>query len=325
MNVKLPPIPDLETMMPIIARLDEARANTPCLSGAEPGDLIRHVPGKRAIFHGTLDGRDVVFRLNLTDDHGATRAEWDELQRLWPHMATGDLRTPQPICASPDHGLIVQERITGTPLMALLYSLDKRARAAHLPGAAAWFRKCTAMSEGWRVATPRRWIARAENASAKQPFDQLRQLELQILEQMRRLEPEIAAAPWRTAICHGDFHPNNLVADGTRLTGIDLGASKRLPLLKDVARFAMHMGRRRLRLSGKTCLGVDRACLMAFASALDMSAQERGAVLPFFLGFEALIRVENVRLPAPRITRAEKTYQDLLTDLTRTGAAAPLI
>ncbi len=324
MNAKLPPLPDLDALMQITARLEQARARAPCLSGAEAGDLIRHIPGKRALFHGTLDGRDVVFRLNLTPENGASQAEWAELQRLWPYMATGDLRTPRPICASPEHGIIVLENVTGTPLMALLYTLEPQARSAWMAPAAAWLRKSTAMSEGWRAAAPDGWIARAEAASARQPFAELRALEVQILSQMRRLKPAVTAQPWRTAICHGDFHPNNLIADGRRLTGIDLGGSKRMPLLKDVARFAMHMGRRRLRLSGATCLGVDRSCLKAFADVLNMSAQERGAVLPFFLAFEALIRVEHTRLPAARIKRAERMYRGLTRDLDRTDIKATL-
>ncbi len=324
MIARLPPIPDLDAMMEITAQLERARNRKSCLKGAEAGDLIRHVPGKRALFHGTLDGLDVVFRMNLTPQNGASHGEWTELQRLWPYMATGDLRTPRPICASPEDGVIVQENITGTPLMALLYSLEARARSAWMGPAAAWLRKSTAMSEGWRVASPDGWIARAEAASAKQPFDELRALEVRILSQMHRLKPAVTAQPWRTAICHGDFHPNNLIADGRRLTGIDLGGSKRMPLLKDVARFAMHMGRRRLRLSGKICLGVDRGCLIAFAGALNMSAQERGAVLPFFLAFEALIRVENTRLPAARIKRAERMYRALIADLERTDIKATL-
>lgn len=324
MQARLPPIPDLDAMMQITARLEEARAQTPALTNAEAGDLIRHVPGKRALFHGILNGRNVVFRVNLAPDTSACLREWDEMLRLWPYMATGDLRIPEPICASPDGRVIVQERVTGTPLLELLYTLAPQARSAWLAPAGAWLRKSTLMSEGWRPATPNRWIARTETASARQPFAPLRRLEQQILAQMHRLAPALTAEPWRTAICHGDFHPNNLIADGQRLTGVDLGYSQRMPLLKDAARFAMHMGRRRLRLSGETCLGVDRACLLAFGDALQMSAQERGAVMPFFLGFEALIRVENSRLPATRIVRAERMYQGLLADLARTEPGAPL-
>lgn len=306
-------------MMRITARLDAAQASEPRLAALKPGDLIRHVPGKRAILHATLEGRSVLVRLNLTPENGATPREWDELQRLWPYMATGDLRTPEPILAAPETGIIVQEYVSGTPLLDLLNTLDPSTRCAWLPPAAAWLRKSTAMSEGWHDARPEGWIARAETAAQKQPFRELRVLEAGILDEMRRIAPRIATAPWRTAICHGDFHPNNLMADGTRLTGIDLGGSRRMPLLKDAARFAMHMGRRRLTLSGRTQFGVDSACLAAFAEAFGLSAFERTIVLPFFLAFEALIRVETTHLPAARIRRAERTYRALLNDLTGVG------
>ncbi len=325
MTANLPPIPDLSAMMRITAGLSAARAHEPRLAGAEPGDLIRHIPGKRAIFHGQLEGRDVVFRLHLTPENGAARREWDEMQRLWPYMATGDLRVPQPICAAPEAGVIVQELVPGTPLLELLYSLEPPQRMAYLAPAAAWLRASTAMSEGWRAPRPDRWIARAADASAKQPFAQLRALELRILALMERLAPIVASEPWRVAICHGDYHPNNLIASGARLTSIDLGGSQRLPLMKDIARFAVHMGRRRLRLSGTTCLGVDRACTEAFADAFAFSDHERRAVLPFFLAFEALIRVENTALPDSRIKRAEQMYQGLLCDLEKIGTGATLL
>lgn len=307
-------------MMDLAARLEAAR-----IDGLEPGELIRHVPGKRALLHGCYQGRRVVIRLNLTPENGATEKEWAEMQRLWPHMATGDLRIPEPILVAPGAGIILLEHIPGTPLLQLMQSLEPTARCDWLTPAAAWLRKSTAVSEDHDPARPENWIARAEAASAKQPFAQLRALESEILGQMRRLAPMVAATPWRTAICHGDFHPNNLIADGARLTGIDLGGSRRMPLLKDIARFAMHMGRRRVRLSGQICLGVDRACLAAFAATFEMTAVERGAVLPFFLAVEALIRVETRALPDARIRRAERMYRALVQDLAVTSDRMPLI
>jgi hypothetical protein len=300
------------------ARVAAAVRDVPRLAAAEVDDLLRLVPGKRAILRGRLGGRDTVFRLNLAPDDGTTAREWAEMLRLWPVMNTGDLRIPEPICASAAHGIIAQAHVPGTPLLQLFYGSEPQERIARLSPAAAWLRRSTVISEGWQSARPERWIARARRASQTQPFSQLRALELEILEQMQRIAPLVAAAPWRTAICHGDYHPNNLLADGTRLTGIDLGFSQRMPVLKDIARFAMHMGRRRLRLSGRTRFGVDDACLSAFAEAFDLTAAEREATLPFFLGFEALIRVENVRLPQSRILRAEKMYRGLLRDLIRT-------
>jgi hypothetical protein len=316
MSVCLPHIPDIDQMMRITARLTAARSEEPRLAGAEPGDLIRHVSGKRAIFHGQLEGRAVVFRLHLAPEDGAAQREWEEMQRLWPYMAVGDLRIPQPICAAPAMGVVVQEYVPGTPMLELLYSLDAGRRAAYLPPAAAWLRAGTAMTEGWRASRCDSWIARAARATAQQPFAQLRTLEQAILVQMERLAPHIASEPWRVAICHGDYHPNNLIVDGSRLTGIDLGGSQRLPLMKDIARFAMHMGRRRLRLSDRTVLGVDRTCLMAFADAFELSEVERAATL---------IRVENTRLPPARIDRAEKTYRDLLQGLGRCEPGVALI
>lgn len=325
MNEQLPAAPDLDAMTQIRAQLNAAREHMPELASAEPSDLIRHVPGKRAIFHGQMAGRDVVFRLNLTPENGVTQREWAELLRLWPYMATGNLRTPEPICAAPAAGLIVQEHVLGTPLLKLLYEIEPEQRLSWLAPAAAWLRQSTAMSEEMRIPQPDGWITRAARASANQPFPQLRALEVQILEQMQRLAPMITAEPWRVAICHGDYHPNNLIANGARLTGIDLGGSGYLPLMKDIARFAMHMGRRRIRLSGETRLGVDHACLRVFADTFALSEVERAATLPFFLAFEALIRIENTSLPAARIERAEATYRGLLQDLRHIGKKATLI
>ena len=324
MSAKLPPMPDIDVMMRLNARLTAARSEEPRLAQAQPTDLIRDVTGKRAIFRGQLEGRRVIFRVHLKPEGGAAQREWDELNRLWPYMATGDLRVPEPICAAPAAGVTVQQDVPGTPLLQLLYSLDVGQRAAYLAPAAAWLRTSTAMTEGWRMPRTDAWIDRAARASAQQPFAQLRALELRILAQMERLAPLVASEPWRVAVCHGDYHPNNLIADGARLTGIDLGGSQRLPLMKDIARFAMHIGRRRLRLSGDTALGVDRACLAAFSDAFAFTKIERAATLPFFLAFEALIRVENTGLPPERITRAEKTYGNLLAGLEQCSADAAL-
>jgi hypothetical protein len=315
MQDKPPPIPDLDAMMSITSAFEAIRRTDPALASAEPGQLIRHIPGKRAIFHGTLNGADVVFRMHFKPQDGAAQLEWAEMLRLWPYMAEGDLRIAKPIHANTDAGLIVQDRIFGTPMLEHFRAIDSDARAPYLGAAAAWLRQSTRMSEGWRLPNPHGWIKRAAQASENQPFSKLRALEDQILEQMRRLAPAVQAQTWRTAISHGDFHPNNLIVDGPRLTGIDLGGSKGLPLTKDMARFLMHMGRRRVKLPGPLAFGVSRAGLDAFGAEFDLSAHERDIVLPFFLAFEALIRVENTGLAPSRIRRAEKMYQSLLPDL----------
>src|SRR6056297_3450236 len=135
-----------------------------------------------------------------------------------------------------------------------LWSAPADSRTALMPRAAAWLRRYTDVTEVWRATNPEGWLARAERAAAAQPFARLRGLEAEILLQLRRLAAMLDEAEWRIAICHGDFHPNNLVLDGERLTGIDLGASSRMPVTKDIARFLAHMGRRGMLPSGQRYL-----------------------------------------------------------------------
>ena len=127
--------------------------------------------------------------------------------------------------------------------------------------------------------------------------------------------PPFARSPWRNAICHGDFHPNNLLVKGERLTGIDTGGSASIPIYKDMARFLMHMGRRGLIPSGEARFGVDAQGIDAFAEVFEMSDQERDLVLPFMLGCEALLRFENPGIKRGRIRRAAEMTDQLIADL----------
>lgn len=167
----------------------------------------------------------------------------------------------------------------------------------------------------WRATNPAGWLARAERAAASQPFARLRGIEADILAHLRQLAKMLGGAEWRIAICHGDFHPNNLVLDGECLTGIDLGASSRMPVTKDIARFLAHMGRRGMLPSGERYLGVDAQGIEAFVETFALTETERTRALPFFLGVEALIRVENRQMKNGRIRHAEEMYVALRDDL----------
>ncbi|RKF15235.1 hypothetical protein D6850_10395 [Roseovarius spongiae] len=306
---------DLETSLIIARKLEAAGAHDPSLAMLEPLEIIRHVPAKRVIFRAMFRETRAVVRLSLRPDGGATAAEWDEMQRLWPHMAEGRFRIARPLHACPGHGVIIVEDVRGVPLLEHLRSLAPPARPPWLHAAADWLRASTAMSESWRPAAPEGWLRRAESAAEQQPFAQIAAHEAGILAEMQRLAARMDATQWRVAITHGDFHPNNLIAEGDRLTGIDTGGSHRLPIYKDMARFLMHLGRRRINLGGPRRFGVSRAGLDAFAAAFALAPVERELFLPFMLGFEALIRVESSVLPQSRIVRAEKMAQELLEDL----------
>ncbi len=310
-----PPIPDFDSMMTITRLIEAARTTDPRVAAIEPRHLIRHVKGKRAVFHAEFEGQDAVVRLCMTPEDGSAAREWDEMQRLWLYMCEGRMRIARPLFACPAHGIVVIAAVPGAPLLEHLYTLDPVDRAPCLPAAADWLRQCTAMSEGWRVASVKGWLRRARAASEKQVWDTLARHEAGILTEMERLAEQIENAQWRTAISHGDFHPNNLITKGKLLTGIDIGGSHRMPIYKDMARFLMHLGRRRVDMGGPLVYGVNRAGFEAFCAAFRLESAEREVFLPFMLGFEALIRVESTALPKSRITRAEKAYGDLLADL----------
>lgn len=313
-------LPEFDTLMMIAARLETACEADARLREVDPGDLIRHVPGKRAIFHCVFEGQAAVVRMNLTGNGDSVRAEWDEMLRLWPYMSEGPYRIAEPLHASPGQGIIVIGAAPGTPMLQLIWGMQREDRGPLLTSAARWLRQCTAMSEGWRVAAPGGWVKRARAACENQAFDSLAAYEGDILAELDRLGAQIDGAQWRTAISHGDYHPNNLVVSaGGRLTGIDISGSRRMPIYKDMARFLMHLGRRRVGMGGGLKLGVARPGIAAFAEAFALEPQERDLILPFFLAFEALIRVETKNLPSSRIRRAEKMYSDLLKDLRKVG------
>lgn len=309
------PLPDLETLRRVGSRLESLAAAHPVLAGLDISEVLRIVPGKRTVLAGQFEGRAVVARLVEPELSDKLTKEWVELHRIWPHMNSGRYRVAQPILHLPEAGMMVVERIAGAPLLEQLWQEDQARRAQHLRPAAEWLRRYTDVSESWRSGNAAGWLARAERASATQPFGRLRRIETAILEHLRKMARMLEGADWRVAISHGDYHPNNLILDAARLTGIDTGGSGRMPVCKDIARFLVHMGRRGMIPSGRRHLGVDAEGLEIFAEVFALTEIERRLWVPFFTGVEALIRVENRALKPGRIRRAEEMYTLLLEDL----------
>ena len=306
---------ELDRLAMLVARLEDARADDLALDTATFGDVIRHVPGSRLILHGTLDDRAVIFRMGLEEDNAGLARTWAEMRRLWPYMCEGRYRIAEPIHYTPDHDLMVIEAVSGTPLLQYIWQAEGDDRTRYFRPAAEWYRAATAMTEGHRIANPGGWLKRATRSSARQPFPELKKLEGRILLHLERLAGRIEGGEWRTAICHGDLHPNNLIVDGARVNGIDFGGSSRLPIYKDMSRFLMHMGRRCLIPSGQDWMGVDAMVVAEFVRAFALDEAEQRLILPFMLGIEALVRVETPTLPASRIKRAERMYRRLHRDL----------
>jgi hypothetical protein len=309
------PLPDLDALAQLDARLRAVVTRHPEVAGLDLSEVLRIVPGKRAILAGRLEGRAVVARLVEERCAPALAKEWAELQRIWPHMRDGPYCVAEPIAYLPDAGLLVMERAPGDPLLEHLWHADVATRAQHLRPAAAWLRHYVEVSEGWHPGNAKGWLARAARASATQPFGRLRRIESGILAHLTEMTAALDGAEWREAISHGDFHPNNLILGEDRMTGIDTGGSGRMPVCKDIARFLVHMGRRAMIPSGRRYLGVDAEGIEVFAEVFALTEVERHLWLPFFIGIEALIRVETRALKPSRIKRAEEMYGLLLADL----------
>lgn len=310
-----PPLSELDGAMEIIARIDAARAADPGLASAEPDELKRLVPGKRAVLSGLWQSRRVIFRIHLAPGSPTPAREWAEMTRAWPLMQSRTLRIAEPLHFNADVGLLLVEDIPGTPLMQHLWQIAPEERAPLLPQAAAWLRAYTQSSEITGKPRAAIWLHKAEAAAATQPHPKLQRRERRILRHLRRLAPACDAQPWRHAISHGDFHPNNLILNGARLTGIDLGGSATIPIYKDMARFLMHMGRRGLIPSGEMRFGVDARGIAAFSEAFALSDAERELILPFMLGIEALIRVEHDGIKRGRVRRAAEMSDALIAGL----------
>ncbi|MEQ9259938.1 MAG: phosphotransferase [Roseovarius sp.] len=307
--------PETGAMTDVIALFKAAQGREPALAAAQLTGALRMVPGKRALMEGSFAGRRAVFRFYLDAPAKHATRDWAELERTRPYMTEGDLQAHEGLYTSPEIGLVITSFAEGQPLMERIWQAVKPARPAMMPPAARWLRKYTRPTEATAPARLEGWLDRAARRAARQPFEALRPVEAAILAELHRIAAPMAGKPWRMAVCHGDFHPNNLLADGPRLTAIDIGGSAKLPIYKDMARFLAHMGRRGLDLSGSSRFGADMAGIEAFAEAFALDETERGIWLPFMLGIEALMRVEAEFFRKSRLRRSKAFYEALLADL----------
>ena len=212
---------------------------------AEVTETLRLVPGKRAVFRGTLDGREVVFRLPLdAANQRDFAAEWSELLRLHGYMSTPPFQVVEPFDFDPNTGIQVISYVPGTPLLKHLQKAGDGTRTALITQTAQWLGHYSEPTIQTTAIPHRRWHRKAGDAAAKQPHEALRDVEAHILRKMGKLGRRLADLTWRTAVTHGDFHLNNLILSGDSLVGIDIGGPGRLPIYKDMARALTHTARR---------------------------------------------------------------------------------
>lgn len=287
------------------------------LAGSQVDQMLRLVPEQRAIWSGLYHGEPAIFRLALSaNEIAGFAAEWAELRRAYAYMADGAERSVAPLALCCDGQVMVLQQATGTPLLDHLWSVEAQARVAWFVKAAAWNRTLCAATEAQTPVNRGPWRNWAEAALARQTHAALIGVETRVLQKMKKLSRLLRGhETWRTAIGHGDFHPNNLIAAPDHLTGIDLGGSNRTPVYKDMARFLTHMARRGMFASDRHRFGVDALAYDSFVQAFDLTEAEAALFLPYLICFETLIRVEHPAMPAARVAHAVLLAERLLEDL----------
>lgn len=284
---------------------------------ARAEEVLRLVPGRRAILGGLWQGRAAVFHLALIPQEAeAQAARHEEQKRVHGYMREGPCRVPEPLALLEGGQVAVVERVGGVPLLDAMWQATRDDRPALQARGAVWLATHAAptLADGPSNRGPwRKWAAAGVD---RQTHDRLKPLETRILQKMHALARQMRAVKtWRCALGHGDFHPNNLLQDGDTTWGIDLGASTRAPVCRDIARFLVHAARRGMIPSGQRKFGVDAGGIAAFAEAFSLTQQELDGDLPFFICHELLSRVEHPDMPQKRITHTVALSRALLQDL----------
>lgn len=280
------------------------------------GKALHIVPERHAVFRGGLDGTQAAFRLALSNSAKEQLArEWGELTRAWEHMSPPPLTTPRPLAFGEAEGLMVTSEAPGEGLLSHLWRIEASERAPLIALSADWLNKYTAPSAKLRAPNRRPWRRWAEDATARQPHEALRNSEARVLQKMKKLYRQIDLPEWRVALTHGDFHLNNLFWDGKTLTGIDLGGTGHAPLYKDIARALVHMARRGMLPSGKRRFGVDEEAFQAYAETFSLTETEANGFLAYFIAYETLIKVEHPEMPRARLDHALEMTEALFADL----------
>lgn len=282
-------------------------------AGADVTHALHIVPEKHAVFRGSFDNKEAIFRLALSGQAEESLAkEWDELARAFTYMK-GPLAVSAPLFHK--GALMITTRAAGRGLLFHLWDTPTDTRLELIRRSADWLYAYSAPTSEERPPNRRPWRRKAEEAAAKQPHKALQEAEARVLQKMKKLYHRIDHPTWRVALAHGDFHLNNLLYNGQTLTGIDLGATNHAPIYKDIARALVHMARRNMLPSGARRFGVDAGAYQAYVETFSLTEEEENGFLPFFIAFETLIKVEHPNMPAKRLRHAEAMTKALFADL----------
>lgn len=258
-------------------------------------DCLRYVPGKRAIYRITTGKSDLIvkqyFGPNAPDQ---AKRSWAELLRIHPAMMDGPFRVPEPVEVFPSQGIVATEMAEGSPLSRVYRRASHSGRQRLVHMAAEWYQRYLGQTVAQATFPGVAWLRAPRQRIEARPTDAASPFAQDVLAELTELTQTHAGARCLDCIPHGDFHGANLLFDGRVLSGIDIGGSHRLPVVKDIARFAVATWRLGVPDDDTPPLEAIAAIAAPFVKTLELDPFHQDVVLRFFIGFELINR-----LPSP--------------------------
>lgn len=291
--------------------------------GVEGARIGRSLLAKdaRAVFSGRLGERDVVFKLVRHPERAErdTAAYRDELAANWPRMSAGALRVPEPIAFFPERGLSVTALAHGRRLTGELRRSHPTERARLTGLAADWLALYTAERRQESALTAGFWIRhRVERIPAIEAAEDRARAE-RLIEALRPLAGRLDRMGVTQVRPHGDFWGDNLLWDGTILTGIDLQHTTWHPLARDAARFLVHLALICPEPEGPWRHGLPEGQVRAVEERPLLQDEPEG-LLRFFVAIELAHRlISEARFPA-MLAGTRAATDRLIAELDRVDA-----
>ncbi|PRY26137.1 phosphotransferase family enzyme [Aliiruegeria haliotis] len=254
---------------------------------------------------GTLNGRAVVFKWITGEDAADhVRAQQEEAEALFPRMANGPFRVPEPLAFLSGEGLSVMAFAPGRRLSDLVRKAGAAERARLLVLAGGWHRCHTAERRRGAAFGVRYWLRQREVALPKFADGTDRKLARGIQQKLEALAPALRGVPITQARIHGDLTALNLLVDGDVICGVDLQSRAWWPLAKDAARFLVQLTATCPAADGPRLHGIAQADMEAFRASGVLEA-EPAHLLPCFIGIELAARLQSPTLAAAPRARTQ--------------------
>lgn len=197
---------------------------------------------------------DYALKLDLDSPRtGRLAAEFRTLERLHPMFADAPgLKVIRPVYLSPGGAFMVTRRAGGQTAAALLKTATPGEAAPVFARAGRWLRHLHRTDDPSHpplaLASPLpsplpsvspfwpRWIFRRLDrlgGTAAAPVAEYRPM----IAELRRMAAPLRGTMARSAMCHGDFHGDNLILDGPDTIGLDMTEARRKLAVYDIVDF----------------------------------------------------------------------------------------